>query len=152
MPSRVVPNNDPFPVLDDTQPHNTSLSPFMVSSNRGFLPRADPLSKLPSDFDPLESILARMPIKTLDGTLGLLAQGQLGPTVDTGLPNLTEVIKKYQDDKVLMTALYRDYSFLASAYLLEPCKCTFMVSHISTAGVRHHQLTPISGKRRAAIS
>jgi indoleamine 2,3-dioxygenase len=63
-----------------------------------------------------------MPIKTADGSPGLLASCTLGPTVDTELPDLTEAIEKYKDDLPLMNALYRDYSFLASAYLLEPCK------------------------------
>jgi indoleamine 2,3-dioxygenase len=121
MASHMISDIHPFPVLHETHPDDTSLSPFMVSTSRGFLPRDEPLAKLPADFDVLESILQRMPVKTLDGTPGLLAEAKLGEAVDTELPDLTEAIKVYQDDKVLMTALYRDYSFLASAYLLEPC-------------------------------
>ena len=110
-----------FDVLSDTRPHDHSLNAFMVSTTRGFLPRADPVIKLPVEFDALESILSRMPIKTLDGSPGLLADCRLGSSVVKDLPDLTDAIEKYRDDLPLINALYRDYSFLASAYLLEPC-------------------------------
>lgn len=112
----------PFDVLSDTKPNDNSLSAFMVSTSRGFLPRGDPIVQLPPDFDSLESILRRMPVKTLDGTPGLLANGRLGETVDRELPDLTAAINRHASNLPLMNALYRDYSFLASAYLLEPCK------------------------------
>lgn len=115
-----------FNVLKDTKPDDTSLPAFMVSNERGFLPRAEPVVELPDEFAPLESILSRMPIKKADGTPGLLATCDLGPTVDTELPDLSFAIEKYKDDLPLMNALYRDYSFLASAYLLEPCHGKFM--------------------------
>lgn len=60
-----------FNVLRDTKPEDKSLPAFMVSTTRGFLPRSDPIVKLPAEFDVLESILTRMPIKTLDGTPGI---------------------------------------------------------------------------------
>jgi indoleamine 2,3-dioxygenase len=115
-----------FNVLGDTKPNDTTLPAFMVSTTRGFLPRQEPIVQLPSEFDKLESILTRMPIKTLSGTPGLLATGTLGETVLSELPDLTSAIDKYKDNLPLMNALYRDYSFLASAYLLEPCHERFM--------------------------
>ena len=115
-----------FNVLRDTKPDDTTLPAFMVSTTRGFLPRQEPIVQLPADFDILESILSRMPIKTLDGTPGLLATSTLGETVLKELPDLTAAIDKYKDNLPLMNALYRDYSFLASAYLLEPCHERFM--------------------------
>jgi indoleamine 2,3-dioxygenase len=115
-----------FNVLKDTQPEDTSLPAFMVSNDRGFLPRAEPVVNLPKEFDALESILSRMPIKKLDGTPGLLATCDLGPVVAKELPDLSDAIEKYKNDLPLMNALYRDYSFLASAYLLEPCHGRFM--------------------------
>ncbi len=115
-----------FEVLRDTRPDDTTLPAFMVSTTRGFLPRQEPIIHLPADFDTLESILSRMPIKTLDGTPGLLATFTLGDTVLKELPNLTSAIDKYKDNLPLMNALYRDYSFLASAYLLEPCHERFL--------------------------
>ncbi|KAK0720568.1 indoleamine 2,3-dioxygenase-like protein [Lasiosphaeris hirsuta] len=120
-------NTDDFRVLDDLQTDDVSLPAFMVSSTRGFLPRIDPIVSLPADFDPLEFILQRMPIKTLSGEPGLLADGKLGETVTNELPELTDCIDKYKDNLPLMNALYRDYSFLASAYLLEPCHQRFML-------------------------
>lgn len=116
----------PFPVLTDPQPTNTTLPAFMVSATRGFLPRMHPIATLPSDFAPLESLLQRMPIKTLSGSPGLLAHGTLGSTVAAELPDLTPCVDKYKGNLPLMNALYRDYSFLASAYLLEPCHLRFL--------------------------
>ena len=115
-----------FDILHDTKPDDTTLPAFMVSTTRGFLPRQDPVVSLPSDFDILESILSRMPIKTAVGTPGLLATFTLGETVLRELPDLTAAIDKYKDNLPLMNALYRDYSFLASAYLLEPCHDRFV--------------------------
>ena len=115
-----------FEVLTDTRPNDTTLPPFMVSTTRGFLPRAHPVVHLPSDFDALTKILESMPIFQADGTPGLLASGKLGPTVDTDLPDLSAAVEKYSDDLPLQNALYRDYSFLASAYLLEPCHLRFL--------------------------
>jgi indoleamine 2,3-dioxygenase len=98
----------------------------MVSTTRGFLPRQEPIVGLPAEFAILESILTRMPIKTLNGTPGLLATSTLGETVLKELPDLTSTIEKYKGNLPLMNALYRDYSFLASAYLLEPCHERFL--------------------------
>ncbi|OIW23575.1 indoleamine 2,3-dioxygenase-like protein [Coniochaeta ligniaria NRRL 30616] len=115
-----------FRVLDDTMPDDTSLPAFMVSKTRGFLPRMDPIVQLPPDFDVLESILQRMPIKTKSGAPGLLAQGRLGDTVVQELLDLTDAVDKHKTNLPLVNALYRDYSFLASAYLLEPCHQRFV--------------------------
>ncbi|KAL0064419.1 hypothetical protein AAF712_008583 [Marasmius tenuissimus] len=115
-----------FKVLEDTRPDDRSLPSFMVSTSRGFLPRQDPVVELPPEFAPLESLLQRMPVKTLSGEPGLLAQNKFGETVLKELPDLSEEIEKYREDQPLMNALYRDYSFLASAYLLEPCHGRFM--------------------------
>lgn len=115
-----------FNVLNDTRPEDHSMPAFMVSTTRGFLPRADPVVTLPKEFDALESILQRMPVKKLDGEPGLLAESKLGPEVDSSFPDLTAAMDLYQDNLPVMNALYRDYSFLASAYLLEPCHERFV--------------------------
>jgi indoleamine 2,3-dioxygenase len=115
-----------FSVLHDTKPEDTTIPAFMVSTTRGFLPRSDPIVTLPEEFALLESILTRMPIKKADGSPGLLGTFTLGETVLKELPDLTDAINKYQHDLPLMNALYRDYSFLASAYLLEPCHERFL--------------------------
>ncbi|KGQ05146.1 Indoleamine 2,3-dioxygenase 1 [Beauveria bassiana D1-5] len=115
-----------FNVLDDTRPEDTTMPAFMVSTTRGFLPRADPVVTLPKEFEALESILQRMPVKTLSGEPGLLAESKLGPEVDSNFPDLTDAMDQYQHNLPVMNALYRDYSFLASAYLLEPCHERFV--------------------------
>lgn len=115
-----------FNVLTDERPEDNSLPAFMVSTTRGFLPRAHPVVTLPKEFDALEDILTRMPVKTLTGEPGLLAQYKLGDVVDNEFPNLADQMDKYSHDLPTMNALYRDYSFLASAYLLEPCHHRFI--------------------------
>jgi indoleamine 2,3-dioxygenase len=110
-----------FPVLGDTRPNDHTLPAFMVSTTRGFLPRQEPIVELPKEFAALESLLQRMPIKTLSGEPGLLADFTFGDTVLKELPDLSPEVEKYRDDLVVMNVLYRDYSFLASAYLFEPC-------------------------------
>jgi len=115
-----------FAVLTDTKPDDTSLPAFMVSTTRGFLPRADPITVLPQEFAAVDSILARMPVKTLTGEPGLLATYKLGETVDRDLSDLTDCIGQYEKNLPMLNALYRDYSFLASAYLLEPCHERFV--------------------------
>lgn len=121
-----APSGD-FQVLEDCRPDDHTLQAFMVSKPRGFLPRADPVWQLPPEFDPLEDLLRRMPIRTASGEPGLLARGGLGPAVDGGeLPDLTWAVDRHMGDLPLMNALYRDYSFLLSAYLLEPCHERFV--------------------------
>lgn len=119
-------NTAPFEVLHDSRASDKSLPAFMVSTNRGFLPRVDPVVTLPKEFEPLESLLQRMPVKTLSGEPGLLAEGKLGDVVDNEFPDLTDAMELYKDDLPMMNALYRDYSFLLSAYLLEPCHMRFL--------------------------
>lgn len=116
----------PVHVLEDTLPSDKTLPPFMVSKPRGFLPRTEPIVRLPDEFAQLESILTRMPVKKLDGSPGLLAEYKLGDTVKAELSDLTDQMDKFKDDLPVMNALYRDYSFLASAYLLEPCHHRFL--------------------------
>jgi indoleamine 2,3-dioxygenase len=117
----------PFPIVhsDDTTGHNLTepLSPFTVSTSRGFLPLADPPTSLPAAFAPVERLLRAMPMRRANGLPGLLAEGRFGEAIDGGLPDLSrEVADAAAGDPALATALYRDYSFLASAYLLEPCE------------------------------
>jgi hypothetical protein len=119
--SIMLPASFDFPVLSDTRPDDHSLPAFMVSTTRGFLPRQEPIVELPKEFAVLESLLQHMPIKTLSGEPGLLANFTFGDTLLKELPDLSTEIEKYRNDLVVMNALYRDYSFLASAYLFEPC-------------------------------
>ena len=100
-------------------------APFTVSFASGFLPLSAPPTTLPPAFKVLDSLLKRAPMKTANGKEGLLASFTFGKAVEDELPDLTDEIPKVKDDLRVITALYRDYCFLASAYLLEPCHQKF---------------------------
>lgn len=113
---------------DDPATMSRALDPFTVTSSNGFMPLQTPQIKLPKAFDPLIDLAENMPIVKEDGSPGLLATYQLGPTIDLTdiLPDLTDEIDDLltddgKPDLVLATAIFRDYAFLSSAYLLEPC-------------------------------
>lgn len=95
---------------------------FIVSEARGFLPRDDPLFDLPKEFQRLDEILKSAPINLPDGGKGLLAQGKLGEVAEKDLPLVD--VDKYTDSR-LLNAVFRDYSYIASMYLLEPCDLAF---------------------------
>lgn len=97
---------------------------FEVTRERGFLPAVDPLERLPVEYVEMECLLRDMPIVKEDGTKGLLAEEQLGPAIDLGRLPMYDV--SGVDDSRLLHALFRDYTFLASAYLLEPCHKRFL--------------------------
>ncbi|KAF8968188.1 hypothetical protein BGZ46_010936 [Entomortierella lignicola] len=110
-----------FPILDDPLVNNHSIPSFMVGTQNGFLPRQDPMDVLPKEYEALELLLQKMPLTLKDGSKGLLALGQFGEACKS-LPqyDLSNV-----EDSELLSALYRDYTFVASAYLLEPCDLLF---------------------------
>ena len=115
-----------FPhILDSPSTLPRSLDPFTITSSTGFLPFDKPTIVLPDVFAPLASLCERLPVVKEDGTPGLLATYELGPAV-LELPDLTaevdkQVTKDGKPDMFIISALFRDYSFVASAYLLEPC-------------------------------
>ena len=104
-----------------------SLDPFTITTSTGFLPLHHPVTHLPAPFAPLLKLASDFPIVRRDGTPGLLATYQLGSTVEKGvLPDLTLQIDDLttedgKPDLAAVTAAFRDYAFIASAYLLEPC-------------------------------
>ncbi|KAF4487786.1 indoleamine 2,3-dioxygenase [Fusarium agapanthi] len=109
--------------------------PFTITTRTGYLPFSLPLKKLPSQFDPVSNLLNDIPILKEDGTPGLLATFALGPLIDSGaLPDLTSEIDNLvvpgtdKRDMAAITAAFRDYSFIASSYLLEPCWETYSKS------------------------
>lgn len=125
----------PLPSLSSLFPHMhdnpatlpASLDPFTITTSTGFLPLQHPTTSLPQAFDSLLQVATDFPIVKKDGTPGLLASYQLGSTIDKGiLPNLTSEIDNLvthdgKPDLAAVTAAFRDYAFIASAYLLEPC-------------------------------
>ena len=118
-----------------------SADPFTVTTTTGFLPCRSPPLRLPAQFDALSAILDDMPITKADGSAGLLATFKLGPLIDSGaLPDLSSHISglRLQNgdlDLEAVTALFRDYSFLASAYLFEPCWETWSKNHDAGFGL-----------------
>lgn len=113
----------------DPETISNTVDPFTLNSKTGFLPTQLPIAELPSQFAQLSNILARLPVLLEDGRPGLLATYALGPLIEAGvhLDDLTDHIDRLvvpdteKLDMHLVTALFRDYSFLASSYLLEPC-------------------------------
>ncbi|EIN10769.1 hypothetical protein PUNSTDRAFT_100537 [Punctularia strigosozonata HHB-11173 SS5] len=133
----------PYPLLEHTIARNGTsqrdkIPIFSISKARGFLPRDDPLATLPAVFDPLDSLLKRMTIEQPGGRKGLLAYGQLGHAVKSELkPAAIErhVVRAIETgDQVLISALFRDYCFLASAFLLEPVDLHFRATGTYTTG------------------
>lgn len=115
-----------FPhIHDDPAVLPKSLDPFTITTSTGFMPFIMSPTKLPDAFEPLMSLLDRLPVLKADGTPGLLATYELGPEAEK-LPDLTDEVNKLvtadgSPDLYTVTAVFRDYSFLASSYLLEPC-------------------------------
>ena len=118
-----------FPdIFKDPRSLSPSADPFTITTETGFLPFHRPKVNLPDDFKPLQSLVEAMPVVLKDGSPGLLATYQLGDKIDKEqvLPDLTSTIDTLvtsdgELDLAAITAAFRDYSFLASAYLLEPC-------------------------------
>jgi indoleamine 2,3-dioxygenase len=90
---------------------------FVVSPDTGFLPRTDPIDTPPA-FPRLHELLEEMTLTRENGQPGLLARGAFGKAVEERLP-LYDVA--HINDQAELMALFRDYTFAASAYLLEPC-------------------------------
>ncbi|KAJ9618806.1 hypothetical protein H2204_012938 [Knufia peltigerae] len=144
----------PLPPLSTLFPHlhsdakniPPSTDPFTITTTTGFLPCRTPLRRLPAQFDAMSDILDEMPIMKADGTPGLVAKFQLGPLIESGkLPDLTSCIddlrvSKDEYDLEAITALFRDYSFLASAYLLEPCWESWSKDNNAGYGLGRHVL------------
>ncbi|KIW30747.1 uncharacterized protein PV07_02451 [Cladophialophora immunda] len=131
-----------FPYIrSDASSLPRSADPFTVTTSTGFLPCRSPLLRLPEQFNALSDILNDMPIVKADKSPGLLATFKLGPLIDSGaLPDLTSCVDDLRTDTgdldlEAITAVFRDYSFLASAYLLEPCWETWSKDHEAGYGL-----------------
>ena len=95
---------------------------FTVSKSFGFLPRMAPLRYLPPKYEIINQLLQEAVIHQPNGSKGRLYHGEMGTAITKQLP-LFDVSK--ENDQQLVCALLRDYSFLASQYLLEPCGVQF---------------------------
>jgi len=120
---------DTFPHIDaDPTALPLSLDPFTITTATGFMPLRPPQVELPLSFIALTKLADEIPVVKLDSSPGLLASYQVGPTIDKhhALPNLVDEIDKLiaddgMPDLAAVTAVFREYAFIASAYLLEPC-------------------------------
>ena len=92
---------------------------FDVGTEHGFLPSALPLEKLEGAYLPLQNLLDNMPVVLGDNKFGYLHTPNAIATAVDELPNLFEFVKA-ENNIHLIQALFRGYSFLASAYTLEP--------------------------------
>ena len=99
---------------------------FDVSAEHGFLPTKAPMVKLPSTYSDLQNVLDAMPVVLNEKEFGFLhtPNGIVAPVL--AIENHVEAIEKETDIFVLQ-ALFRSYSFLASAYLLEPSYQQFKI-------------------------
>ncbi|KAK3677531.1 hypothetical protein LTR78_002381 [Recurvomyces mirabilis] len=118
----VAPHLDEDPALAPN-----GADPFTITTSTGFMPLQAPMYDLPAAFKAVSELANAMPVTKLDGTPGLLSTFELGPRIDNGaLLNLTSEIDNLvtsdgKPDLPIITAVFRDYAFLASAYILEPC-------------------------------
>ncbi|KAJ5782113.1 hypothetical protein N7457_003887 [Penicillium paradoxum] len=116
-----------FPhIHDDPSTISHTLDPFTITTQTGFLPYETAPVDLPEAFSALLSLVNRLPVVRLDGKPGLLATYELGPAVKAELTDLTDEVEKLvladgSPDRFTIAAVFRDYTFLASSYLLEPC-------------------------------
>jgi hypothetical protein len=92
---------------------------FDVSATHGFLPIKAPLVRLPTVYNDLQEVLDKMPVVLNENEFGFLhtIDGIVAPVM--AIKNHLEDVEKEQDIFILQ-ALFRSYSFLCSAYLLEP--------------------------------
>ncbi|RVX69635.1 hypothetical protein B0A52_06699 [Exophiala mesophila] len=142
-------DSPPLPPLSALFPHlhsdastlPASSDPFTITTKTGFLPCRPPMLQLPEAFDVLTEIVQDMSIVKHDGSPGLLATFSLGPLIDGGkLPDLTSHMDQLRTDSGSLdlesiTAVFRDYSFLASAYVLEPCWESWSKNHDAGYGL-----------------
>ncbi len=92
---------------------------FQVSPIHGFLPCKDPLSKLPSKYNQLQKILSELARIKDDGEGGILSKkGEIERRI-TQLSNYNKEVEK-ESDPFILQALFRGYTFIASAYTLAP--------------------------------
>ena len=108
---------------------------FKDIQGHGYLPSTKPMLELPKQFSALNQILDDMTIIQKNGSTGLLGHNKLRWTVDNEMPNFMEELAKVDEsDERLNAALFRDFSMLSSAYLLEECHINYLASRSEGEG------------------
>ena len=104
---------------------NLSNGFFSIDSKNGFLPIKEPLRNLPTRYEILQQLIDEMPVLKEDGNPGILANhGSIEEAIKI-LPNYLDLVK-LEKDPFVNAALFRAYSFLASAYTLSPSHHKFL--------------------------
>lgn len=91
---------------------------FNVGAVNGFLPQHLPLKALPDTYAVLQDILDKMPVQLSATENGYLHYPNKIEEAVSVLPNYVDAANAETDVRILQ-ALFRGYSFLASAYTLE---------------------------------
>ncbi|MBP7931304.1 MAG: hypothetical protein KAZ11_01570 [Chitinophagaceae bacterium] len=91
---------------------------FNVGPVNGFLPQHLPLKTLPDTYAVLQDILDKMPVQLSATEYGYLHYPNKIEEAVSVLPNYVDAVNAETDVRILQ-ALFRGYSFLASAYTLE---------------------------------
>lgn len=110
---------------------------FNVGPVNGFLPQHLPLKVLPDTYAVLQDILDKMPVQLSATEYGYLHYPNKIEEAVGLLPNYVDAVKAENDVRVLQ-ALFRGYSFLASAYTLE-------------SSFQHYRTTGHYGKARNVL-
>lgn len=84
---------------------------FSIDEINGFLPIKAPLAILPERYSDVQEIISNLP--------GLIQSGDILEKCILNLKNKIDVVNQ-ETDIFVIQALYRAYTFLTSAYLLEP--------------------------------
>ena len=84
---------------------------FSVDSTHGFLPHLPPLKELPEKYNKIQYIINNLP--------RLIKLGDELESLVITLPNFLQEVNK-ESDIFIIQALYRAYTFITSAYLLQP--------------------------------
>lgn len=92
---------------------------FNVSADYGFLPVKAPIINLPEKYEALQKVLDAMPVVISENKNGLLNIPDAIVEPVLSVPNFIDAVTA-ETDIFILQALFRSYSFLTSAYLLEP--------------------------------
>lgn len=108
---------------------------FCINSVHGFLPIHDPIHVLPSHYHILQDNLDNLP-----SLIHTLSSSAFRMHINDTLPNYILDIKNETDTRVI-TALYRGYCFLSSAYVLHSAHEYFIINN--EYGLAHPHLTEV---------
>ena len=98
---------------------------FNVSSNYGFLPIKEPLSKLPDKYNELQKVIDNLHVMKNEEEKGILGKPNEIVFDIVIIPNYKDIIEN-ETDVFILQALYRAYTFITSGFTLELSYQEFM--------------------------